>query len=179
MFKRLAIALILTISSGIAFAGMWNGFPIVGGGSYCSSTVNGVCVNTVPGVSSSYGGYLPMDTWLGSGQNPQTALMPTSVLGGGAQNVSPAAGDTVALSGNISKLFIKASGTLATLTVTLPASTALFDGQQFYLASDQAVTTLTLTAGSGTTIATSTTSLTANTPVRYVYMAADLKWIKS
>ena len=70
------------------------------------------------------------------------------------------------------------AGTIATLTVTLPASTLLIDGQILLLATSQTVTSLTLTAGSGTTVNGTNTTLTAAAPLMFVYSAASTTWLK-
>lgn len=94
MFKKLsASAFALVLATSAAFAGgggNWNGFPILGNSGYCSSYVNGVCVNTVsPGESSVTGNeMLPADTWLPGGQAPQTELVPLSVLSQRGQGAS-------------------------------------------------------------------------------------------
>lgn len=180
MLKKLFAAFAAIIVTGsLAFAaGMFQGFPILSGPSYCNTTVNGVCQQTIPGAAGNLSTYVPADTRLSGGRNPQTVLIPGSTFGAGVQNEVPLTGASITLAPNISKLFLNPAGTIAAATITLPASTDLFDGQVFYLASSQIVTALTLTAGSGTTLGTTTTALAVNTPIRYVYMAATKVWIK-
>lgn len=67
---------------GSALAQQWPNVPIIGGSSYCSSTVNSVCVNTVPAGPTSVTGAetVPADTNLSSGQTPQTAKVTSLTL---------------------------------------------------------------------------------------------------
>ena len=74
------------------------------------------------------------------------------------------------------------AGTIATLTLTLPAATALQDGQILRISSSQTVTALTVTPGSGTTVSNTPTAITisATGPYGYefVYRAANTKWYR-
>lgn len=73
---------LVAIACSAAIAQQWAGFPILGGASYCSSTVNGVCVNTVPAGPTAVTGLetVPVDTNAAGGQNPQTVKIPLSAL---------------------------------------------------------------------------------------------------
>lgn len=80
-----ALALIGTLT--IAVAQQWLPYPVVGGASFCSSTVNATCVNTVPAGPSSITGIetIPADTNLLGANNiasvaPQTVKIPTLTL---------------------------------------------------------------------------------------------------
>lgn len=81
-------------SSAVYAAGLFPGFPIVGGASYCASQSTAgvpgtapVCSSTVNAGPPSITGneLIPADTGLASGQQPQTVLIPTSVLAGQSQ----------------------------------------------------------------------------------------------
>lgn len=60
--------------------------PQVGGASYCASTVNGSCVQTIPAGPTGLTGLetIPMDTNLSSGQFPQSVKVPVALLNAGA-----------------------------------------------------------------------------------------------
>lgn len=160
-------------------AGMWQGFPVAGGPAYCNSTVNGVCNQTIPAGPETAGrGYIPSDSQLSGGQSPQTVLIPTSVLGGGVQSAAPLTGASIVVSPGVGNLILTPAGTIATATITLPAAANLFNGQKLYIISSQTVTTLTLTAGSGTTVNGTNTTLTAAAPLSFIYNQAAATWIK-
>ena len=67
---------------GFAIGQQWLPFPIVGGSSFCSSTVNSTCVNTVPAGPTLPGtATIPVDTNFPQGRSPQTAKAPVAVVG--------------------------------------------------------------------------------------------------
>ena len=84
MFRKLAIALLGTVAAGgvIALAQTFApNMPILGGPSYCGSTVNGVCQQTIPAGPGLTGNEtVPADTNAPGGQNPQSGKIPVSVL---------------------------------------------------------------------------------------------------
>ncbi len=104
MIKRLGIGLAaLVAAAGIAFAGgAFNGFPIVGdpGNTTCLSFGNGgVCNQFSPAGPNALTGeeLIPADTGNLNGQNPQTVLIPSGLLGssqnrliGGDMTTNPA-----------------------------------------------------------------------------------------
>ena len=70
-----------------------------------------------------------------------------------------------------------AASTIAAYTLTLPASTALIDGQELLIhAGAFGVTSLTITAGAGTTIRGAVTTLAADGFARWKYNTASAKW---
>lgn len=86
--KRLGlVAGLLVAASTMAWAaGLFPGFPIVGSPSYCNGFATGVggqvCTSTVPAGPAFTGTELiPADTQLVQGQQPQTVLIPSAVLG--------------------------------------------------------------------------------------------------
>lgn len=164
---------------GIAAAQMWGNFPIAGGASYSCGSVNGVSNCTVPaGPALTTGAFIPADTHLSQGRAPQTVLVPIATLGGGIQSSAPLTGTSITVAPNVSKVLLTPAGTIAALTLVLPAASALYDGQELYINSTQIITALTITAGSGTTFSTATTAIaTANVPVRYTYSAASAVWV--
>lgn len=89
------------------------------------------------------------------------------------QYAAPTTGQTV-VSNGAGTLIINPAGTLATLTITLPASPV--DGQAFGVAISQVITALTVNGG---TIrgAPSTTSL--NAWAHYKFSAAAATWFKA
>ncbi len=181
MIKRLSLGIFALVAAIAipALAQQWPNIPIIGGASYCASTVNNTCVSTVPAGPASTGlETIPADTNRAGGASPQTAKIPIALLGGAVQNTAPLTGASIVVSPGIGKFLLNPAGTIAALTVTLPASTLLVDGQILLLATSQTVTTLTLTAGSGTTVNGTNTTLTAAAPLMFVYSAASTTWLK-
>lgn len=171
--------------------GLFQGFPLLGGNAYCSSYVNGACVTTIPAGPAQTGTErIPADTGLSQGRNPQTALFPSVALGGGAiQYETPLTGASVTVNAagvgspaattTTGMLIINPAGTIATLTIVLPPASALVDKQKLVISPTQVVTTLTVTPGSGTTLATTAPgALAVGTPVVFTYRAADAKWYR-
>lgn len=95
------------------------------------------------------------------------------------QHVTATSAGSVGLSSGISALVlhIASAGTIATYTVTLPASTALVDGQSLVISTDGTITALTVTAGSGTTISPTLTTLTKSTAINLIYNLTQTEWL--
>jgi hypothetical protein len=86
--------------------------------------------------------------------------------------------------------YVTPAGTLAALTLVLPAVTVADedwtigerpaeDGQVISLLSTQTLTSLTITAGTGTTIGgAALTAGVTNTTYRWMYVAASAMWIR-
>jgi hypothetical protein len=93
-------ALVLTGSSLALAAGIWSTLPIIGGGSFCASTVTGtgalggitgqgqgtigsICGQTIPAGPSATGlESIPADTGFAGGASPQTGVLPSALAGG-------------------------------------------------------------------------------------------------
>lgn len=68
------------------------------------------------------------------------------------------------------------AGTLATGTVTMPASPA--DGMRVRIAATQIITALTLSANTGQSILNGLTALTAGGFAEYIYRSANTTWYR-
>lgn len=90
------------------------------------------------------------------------------------QYATPTTGSTVSSTGE-PYLIINPAGAILALTVNFPTSPA--DGQLFNLASTQAVTTVTLSAGSNT-IDGALTSLAANGTAGWMFTTNGTQWVK-
>lgn len=194
MIKKISLsflALILTYVAAMAISGNQLGFPIANGPSYCEAFGNGgVCNITVPAGPALTGAEtIIANTNLAGGGNPQTVLLPVTVMGAGFVNyqVPVAAATVTASSVNESLMLLDPAGTLATLTVVMPGPAAsLLDGQTWRLTSSQTITALTLTPGSGTTIGGNaastptaiTPSATGSTGYEFIYKASNAKWYR-
>lgn len=191
MFKRTLLALLAVIVSGAAIAGMWNNsFPIIGGASYCASTVNGSCVQTVPAGPTTLTGAetFPADTGLSSGQQPQTVIVPFAQIGAGPTTYVVATnGGTSTITNTTRRLQLIPAGTIAGYTVVFPAATTLTaaNGQLFGLCTTEIVTSLTVTAGSGTTVSLAPTALLvpvatgAASCVEWQYRLSSTTWYRT
>ncbi len=188
MIKKLGLALVLTLVSAAAIAGFWNTqFPILGGASFCGSTVNASCVSTIPAGPTVMTGNetVPGDTNLTGGANPQTVQIPVRLLGGGAFTYNvPVTGDSITIAATTRRLIVNPAGTIANLTIVTPAATTLYNGQVLGLCTTQIVSTLTTTAGAGTTVNGAPTALLVPVTtggascVEWIYRTADTTWYR-
>lgn len=188
--KRIALAAALLIVSGAAIAGLWNTtYPRVGGAAYCASYNNGVCSQTIAAGPTTLTGNetIPADTNLGSGQQPQTVLVPIGKLGAGKTTYNvPVTTDSVTIDAQTRQLVIIPAGTIAAFTLVFPAATTLTeaDGQRFGFCTTQIVTTLTTTAGAGTTVLNAPTAMLvpvatgAASCVEWIYRLSNTTWYR-
>jgi hypothetical protein len=185
MKKFLLAGLALFASVGFANAQLWPNDPIVGGGSYCSSTLNGVCITTVPAGPAITGSEtVPVDTNAPLGM-PQTGKISLPSLGAGPyQYVVPLTGQSMLVNPTTRHVILEPAGTISAFTILFPNSYNLTDGQRLTLCGTQIVTTLTLTAGSGTTISTPATAMLvpvatgAASCVGWLYRTANTTWYR-
>lgn len=189
MIKKLGLALIALVACvGIpAIAQMWLPFPIVGGSSFCTSTINTVCQNTVAAGPALTGNEtIPGDTNINAGSaQPQTVKFSMPILGVGTLDYSaPLTGATVTALFTTRQIIVEPAGTIAALTVVFPAATVLVNGQRLGLCGTQIVTTLTMTAGSGTTISAPATAMLvpvatgAASCMEWIYRTANTTWYR-
>lgn len=156
---------------GLALAqgqGILGNFPVVGGSSYCVSTVNGVCQQTIPAGPTSLTGNetFVANTNLSQGRSPQTVLVKPAALGANPVTfvtVSGAVPSGISASNIDGGVVYTSAATITSANVTLPASA--MNGQLYYISSNRTITTLSVTAASGDSLATNTapTTLTAST----------------
>jgi len=153
----------------------------------CESTGNnGVCNQYQPFGPTTLTGneYIPADTGNPGGQNPQTVTVPIILLGAGNTNYStPLTGTTVTVAPTDSTVLVEPAGTIAALTVALPAASTLKDGQTLRVVSTQNITALTMTPGTGSTMANpGATALTVSGTTAYnyefMYRVATAKWYR-
>lgn len=113
----------------------------------------------------------------GSGPEPSTAAnIPTLIVDGVTkpQVATPTSGQTVTITGRRNRaVLINPAGTLAALTITLPANPS--NGQIIRILSTQIITTLTLNGG---TIQGPQTTLAANEGGVYEYHSSLSKWFR-
>lgn len=190
LIAKISLASLAVVISGFALAGIWNNtFPIIGGASYSCGSVNAVSNCTIAAGPTVLTGseLIPADTGLASGQNPQTALIPVGRLGAGPTTYNtPVTTDSVTITNNTRRLIITPAGTIAAFTLVFPASTTLTaaDGQLFGFCTTQIVTTLTITAGAGTTISNGPTAMLVPVAtggascVEWIYRLSNTTWYR-
>lgn len=183
MFKKLALAFLslIIVTSLATAAGFWSGLPVVGDllGITCLSFGNaGVC-NTFSPIGPANlpaTAKFPADT--GNVNQPFTVYVPAVLTGAVALDAAPLTGASITVPQGVSQLVVDPAGTIAALTVVLPAAALLVDGQEFKMSTTQTITALTITAGANTTIvSTAITTLGPTTAaVDLIYHAATAKW---
>ncbi len=191
--KKILLATALLFAAGAAYAGgAFQGYPVIGNDStIClSAGNNGVCNQFTPVGPSSLVGTetMPADVNPANNAAPFTVNVPILALNAGPyQYNAPLTGASITVANTSRRLMLEPAGTIAALTVTLPAvgagATLLIDNQTFGLCSTQVITALTMTAGSGTTLlnpATATTvpSATAAGCFEWVYRKTNTTWYR-
>lgn len=99
-----------------------------------------------------------------------------SIPDGALQVATPTTGTTVTINDNAAALILKHTATIATLTIVLPANPV--NGQIVRIGTRSTVTTLTLNANTGQTRYGNPTTITATTPVAFIYETATLSWYR-
>lgn len=194
MFKKLGLAFLsLAIVSTLAYAGgAFNGYPIVGdpGNDICLSFGNNSVCNQFSAAgptSVSPLATFPADTNVagsGSSLNPSTINVPVGLTGATVLDAAPLTAASITVPTGTAKLILNPAGTIAALTVLLPAPSttisgnvySLNDGQEFFIYSSQTVTALTVTPFSGTTLTPTITTVGVAAPVKLIYNKAALAW---
>lgn len=190
MIKKISLAVLAclaVIGSGFAVAGIWNNsFPIVGGAAYSCGSVNAVSNCTVSAGPTAVTGneLVPADTGLTGGRNPQTVVMSMRALNAAPVTYNLCAGaacGSVTVGNNSGGIQFDYSTTIDSATVVTPL--APMDGQRFVISSPYTITSLTVTANTGSTLAVTTpTVLTASTTVsqgyEFMYVSSTAKWYK-
>jgi hypothetical protein len=191
----LAVGVLAASTVAVLAAGNYSTYPIVGGASFCVSTVgvngqagntgqgggaagtNGAyCAQTVPAGPPALTGteLVPMDTGYANGAPPQTVVIPSTLLanGYGGTTVSTTTGTTAAVQAadGISNFIYAGAGTATYTSFKLPPNP--MNNQTFCLA-DAGSGILTLTAvAAGTNSFGNTPTVTGVTPTSIPVMTA-------
>lgn len=187
LLTKISLAVVACLATGFAIAGIWNNsFPIVGGASYSCGSVNAVSNCTIAAGPTAVTGneLIPADTGLTSGRNPQTVVMSMRALNAApvTYNLCAAAAcGSVTVGNNSGGVQFDYSTTIDSATVVTPLSP--MDGQRFVISSPYTITSLTVTANTGSTLSVTTpTVLTASTTVpqgyEFMYVSSTAKWYK-
>jgi len=166
MFKKLGLALLaLAALAGASYAqyttqagGQGAGLPTVNvpADTQCLRYGNGgVCSAYAPAGPTAITGYETVigDTHSAAGSVPQTVNIPLTAIGGGKLTVSaPLTGATINLDAQTRQLIVNPAGTIAALTVNMPAASAtMVNGSRIGICGTHVVTALTLGGGTGNT----------------------------
>lgn len=190
----MALAGVCLIATPLFAAGMFQGYPVVGGAATCVNfatnpttgavltTCNGPAVPAGPSIVTG-NELIPADTQLTQGIPPATVRIPMAALNAlpiTFATVTTTAPTTVATA-TMGGICYNSAATITSATITLPV--APIDGQQFAVCSNQTITTLSVSAGAGASLAATTpTVLTASTTApqgyRWLYNAALTKWFR-
>lgn len=91
---------------------------------------------------------------------------------------TPLTGASVALPANGAGLVLTPAATIAALTVTFPASSALTDGQTFFITCSQVVSALTVTGATFAANNGAPSALTAGQTLRFMYVKSLDKFVR-
>ncbi len=166
-FAAYAVAATLLLAVPLAYAaGLFPGFPVVGGAAYCNGTSTGatgtqVCTVTVPAGPTIVTGLerVPADTQIAGGGQPQTVSLTMASL-----NALPYTFTNVANAGTITAtnttgiLIISPNAGATTATVVLPPSA--IDGQQIRVTANSTMT-VTMSPVAGQSVNTSSLVISA------------------
>ena len=189
----------VTLVSITAYAsGLWSDFPILNGASYCNSFIAvgtsptpggtnaaGGCVSTIPAGPTMTGlETIPADTNATQGQTATVKINLATLGVGPYVYVTPITGATLTLTNVQRQVIIDAGTTIGSYNIGFPAATSLLDAQEIGICTTGIVTTLTLTAGTGTTIKNAPTALVAPVTtgnascVQWVYVKSQTAWFR-
>ena len=182
-FKSLLLASALTLVCAPAFAnGIFEGLPLVGGGTYCVSTINGTCQQYAPaGPSAITGNEVapanvgPLGTNVPSGAD--WALFSITQLGNGAAVDLTTVGTSQTIPANTPFYYLDGAQGSA-LTVTMPA--APIDGQiQRVICEAATVGVLTVAANTGQTLKNNpNAACVAGVSYSWRYTASNTTWYR-
>ena len=186
MKKLLALgAAVVALSGGIALAaGIFPGFPIMFGSSYCNAySIDGkTCASTIPAGPTQMSGneQIPGDTEIASGVPPQTVVFTPPTLAQTTMIASTfTAGSSVTVPNSVYIYDLYQNGTIASAAITLPANPA--NNQSFTLYTSSTVTSVAVSPNAGQSMNlgfTGNTGLTAAGTYRWVYQASNTTWYR-
>jgi hypothetical protein len=186
----LAAALSVVGLSPVYADGMFAKLPVVAGAAYCAlfGGDGTTCAANVPAGPTALTGNerIPADTKLANGASPQTVLIPPAVLNAGpTQYSAPLTGASITVAAGTRQVIVEPAGTIAALTLVMPAATGLYEGQRLGFCTTQIITSLTITDGTGATVQGKPTAglvpvtTGAASCVEWVYVASQTKWYRT
>lgn len=171
-------------------AGMFNNLPIVGGAAYCALYAGDgtTCAGNVPAGPTALTGNekIPADTQLSGGSSPQSVLIDVSSLGAGPTQFSvPLTGASITVAAGTRQVIVEPAGTIAALTLVMPAAAGLTEGQRLGFCTTQIITALTITNGTGATVVNPPSAMAVPnllgqaSCVEWVYVVSTTKWYRT
>lgn len=91
---------------------------------------------------------------------------------------TPTTGFSITIAGTTSTLILDPAGTLATGTITMPATAGIADGQVVVVSTSQTITALTTSANTAQSIKNAPTTLTAGGAFAYMWRLANTTWYR-
>lgn len=170
---KMALASFAIIAiGGFAFGqgqGLFGPFPVIGGASYCAAYGNNnTCTSTIPAgpVALTGSETILVNTNLSQGRSPQNALATPATLNANPIYFAPTITTTtpsISASNLDGGVVFTSAATITSAAITLPSNPA--QNQRYEISSNRTITTLSVSAASGDSIATNTapTALTAST----------------
>jgi hypothetical protein len=197
----------LVISAGIAWgAGLYSTLPIVGGSSFCASTVSGtgnlggltgqgqgtlgsICAQTVPAGPSVVTGneLIPADEPNVNGQSPQTVVLTLASLnamptGYSATLTAATSANTVTVPSLVGNMVILGTAALSSTVLVMPPNP--IDGQQLGVTANQTIATFSISPlvnqimDAKAQVTAITSSTTGTYGYRFVWRAATTTWYR-
>lgn len=191
-FRLLALSAAVILSGTVLAyaAGLWPTYPIVGSAAFCAGQSTGVtsqvCTTTVPAGPTIVTGneLIPADTAKAGGSQPQTVRLSMGSLNAlpiTVQTITTVA-PTVSAANNSGGVLFHSGATITTASIWLPQSP--IDGQQYAVATDRTISTLTMSAGAltmantGLVTGITPTVVPGSSGVRYLYNLALGTWFR-
>jgi hypothetical protein len=103
-----------------------------------------------------------------------TKVVAPSIAFTGYQRVVLSSTGSTTISNSVSLFVGHATGTIASYTITMPATPV--DGQWLTISTDQTITALTLSPNSGQTVIAAPTTIVQGSAIRYLWVATDSEW---
>ncbi len=186
MLKRIALSAVAIIAcaSLAAFGQMWMPFPILGGSSFCASTVNNSCTLTIPAGPTDWTGKETIPTDTNNTPPPsqqyaggvQTVKAPAVAFGAGAL-VVVASPVTATIPGG-TPYYVLSGAQGSAFTITMPA-TPVGGHVQRILCDASTVGALTVAANTGQTLKNNpNTGCVAGVGYSWVYNQTATTWYR-
>lgn len=91
---------------------------------------------------------------------------------------TPTTGFSLTIAGGTLREILDPAGTLATGTITMPATAGIVDGQIVHVSSSQTITALTVSPNTSQSIKNAPTTISAGGSFAYLWRAANTTWYR-
>ena len=162
----------------IGGAGAGGGVTIAGGFSTSTGAGGTVTLQGGDGGSTSgNGGNVVLDPGTQTGSQVSGSVISTKWSADQSYSLqTPSTGFSITIGDGVGTLVLNPAGTLATGTITMPASP--INGQEIRFSSSQIVTTLTVSANAGQTISNAPATIVAGQGFAYIYNTSGTNWFR-